>query len=132
VLKIYLNYGEVLENILSQNAVNCLSYSIGDIGKIVHSQKHVIAPHRVPDFHRSLDPRRHCRPSLTLCWGSHHHPKPAPGPATAAYSGWYAIVVYGAAIPLSFVQPWIACACYVMVAVMWLLPDPRIEKAIGQ
>jgi hypothetical protein len=23
-------------------------------------------------------------------------------------------------------------ACYVMVAVMWLLPDPRIEKAIVQ
>jgi hypothetical protein len=30
------------------------------------------------------------------------------------------------------VQPWIAFACYVMVAVMWLLPDPRIEKTIGQ
>jgi uncharacterized membrane protein len=46
--------------------------------------------------------------------------------------GALSIVVYAAAIPLSFVQPWIACACYVMVAVMWLLPDPRIEKAIGQ
>ena len=30
------------------------------------------------------------------------------------------------------VQPWIAFACYVIVAVMWLLPDPRIEKTIGQ
>ena len=46
--------------------------------------------------------------------------------------GTLSIVVYAAAIPLSFVQPQIACACYVMVAVMWLLPDPRIEKAIGQ
>jgi uncharacterized membrane protein len=46
--------------------------------------------------------------------------------------GTLSIVVYAAAIPLSFVQPWIACACYAMVAVMWLLPDPRIEKAIGQ
>jgi uncharacterized membrane protein len=46
--------------------------------------------------------------------------------------GALSIVVYAAAIPLSFVQPWIAFACYVMVAVMWLLPDPRIEKAIGQ
>jgi len=35
------------------------------------------------------------------------------------------------AIPLSFDGPWIAFACYVMVAVMWLLPDPRIEKTIG-
>jgi uncharacterized membrane protein len=46
--------------------------------------------------------------------------------------GALSIVVYAAAIPLSFVQPWIAFACYIMVAVMWLLPDPRIEKAIGQ
>ena len=46
--------------------------------------------------------------------------------------GALSIVVYAAAIPLSFVRPWIAFACYVMVAVMWLLPDPRIEKTIGQ
>jgi hypothetical protein len=32
--------------------------------------------------------------------------------------------------PLSFVRPSIACACHVMIAVMWLLPDPRIEKAM--
>ena len=46
--------------------------------------------------------------------------------------GALSIGVYAAAIPLSFVRPWIAFACYVMVAVMWLLPDPRIEKTIGQ
>ena len=46
--------------------------------------------------------------------------------------GALSIVVYAAAIPLSFVRPWIAFACYFMVAVMWLLPDPRIEKTIGQ
>ena len=28
------------------------------------------------------------------------------------------VVVYAAAIPLSFVQPWIACACYTLVAVL--------------
>jgi len=44
--------------------------------------------------------------------------------------GMVSIVVYTAAIPLSFVQPWIACAGYVFVAVMWLLPDPRIEKTL--
>ena len=42
------------------------------------------------------------------------------------------MVVYAAAIPLSFVQPWIACACYAMVAVMWLVPDPRIEKTLDR
>ncbi len=40
------------------------------------------------------------------------------------------VVIYGAAIPLSFVQPWIACACYALVAVMWLVPDPRIERTL--
>jgi uncharacterized membrane protein len=44
--------------------------------------------------------------------------------------GRVSLVVYAAAIPLSFVRPWIACACYVLVAVMWLLPDPRIEKSL--
>ena len=42
------------------------------------------------------------------------------------------IVVYAAAIPMSFVRPWIACVCYVLVAVMWLIPDSRIEKAMEQ
>jgi uncharacterized membrane protein len=46
--------------------------------------------------------------------------------------GKLSIVVYAAAIPLSFARPWIACVCYVLVAVMWLLPDPRIEKAMGR
>src|ERR1700680_847951 len=46
--------------------------------------------------------------------------------------GRVSVVVYVAGVPLSFVQPWIACAGYVMVAIMWLLPDPRIEKALGQ
>jgi len=45
--------------------------------------------------------------------------------------GAVSVVVYAAAIPLSFVRPWIAFACYVMVAVMWLIPDPRIEKAMA-
>jgi uncharacterized membrane protein len=46
--------------------------------------------------------------------------------------GKVSVVVYATAIPLSFVRPWIAFACYIMVAVMWLLPDPRIEKALVQ
>jgi TMEM175 potassium channel family protein len=40
--------------------------------------------------------------------------------------------LYGAAIPLSFVRPWIACALYVLVAVIWLVPDRRIEKALAE
>jgi uncharacterized membrane protein len=38
--------------------------------------------------------------------------------------------LYLAAIPLAFVSSWIASALYVFVALLWLMPDPRIEKAL--
>jgi uncharacterized membrane protein len=37
---------------------------------------------------------------------------------------------YAAAIPLAYVSPWIAGALYVMVALIWLLPDRRIEMQV--
>ena len=40
-------------------------------------------------------------------------------------------VLYAAAIALAFVHPWISCVLYIVVAVIWLLPDPRIERRIG-
>jgi uncharacterized membrane protein len=40
--------------------------------------------------------------------------------------------LYIAAIPLAFVSPWISCGIYVLVALMWLIPDRRIEKAIHE
>lgn len=42
--------------------------------------------------------------------------------------GLLSILLYTLAIALAFVQPWIACALYIVVAVMWLIPDQRIEK----
>ena len=39
-------------------------------------------------------------------------------------------VLYLAAIALSFVAPWAAQAIYVLVALMWLVPDRRIERTI--
>jgi uncharacterized membrane protein len=36
--------------------------------------------------------------------------------------------LYLAAIPLAFWKPWIAQTLYVSVAVMWLVPDRRIER----
>ena len=44
--------------------------------------------------------------------------------------GRVSIAIYAAAVPLAFVKPWIAGACYVIVAIMWLLPDPRIERKV--
>ena len=41
-------------------------------------------------------------------------------------------VIYSAAIPLAFVDRWIALALYVVVACMWLIPDRRLETRIGR
>lgn len=39
-------------------------------------------------------------------------------------------VLYAAAIPLAFVNRWIAMGLYVVVALMWLVPDRRIESKL--
>jgi uncharacterized membrane protein len=38
--------------------------------------------------------------------------------------------VYLTAIPLAFVNSWIASGLYVFVALLWLIPDPRIEREL--
>ena len=40
------------------------------------------------------------------------------------------LALYLAGIPLAFVSSWIASALYVFGALLWLIPDPRIEKAL--
>ena len=37
---------------------------------------------------------------------------------------------YLLAIPAALLSPWITVAVLVLVAVMWLAPDPRIEKTL--
>jgi uncharacterized membrane protein len=39
-------------------------------------------------------------------------------------------LIYATAIPLAFARAWIACALYVLVAIIWLVPDRRIEKTL--
>jgi uncharacterized membrane protein len=41
-------------------------------------------------------------------------------------------VAYASAILLSFVNPWISNALYIGVALIWLMPDPRIERIIHE
>ncbi len=48
------------------------------------------------------------------------------------HKGVISLAIYAAAIPLAFVNPWIACACYVLVALLWLVPDSRIERGLPQ
>jgi uncharacterized membrane protein len=40
-------------------------------------------------------------------------------------------VLYLSAIPLAFVQPWISDSLYVFVALLWLIPDRRIERVLA-
>ena len=40
--------------------------------------------------------------------------------------------IYAAAIPIAFVAPWLSFAMYVAVAVIWFVPDRRIERVIGR
>ncbi len=48
------------------------------------------------------------------------------------FKGKVSVVIYAAAIPLSFVSSWLACGLYLLVAIMWLIPDRRIEKTISR
>ena len=41
-------------------------------------------------------------------------------------------LIYVAAIILAFVNQWIADALYVLVALMWLVPDKRIESKLNE
>ena len=41
-------------------------------------------------------------------------------------------LLYLAGIALAFVSPWLSIAIYVLVAVMWFVPDRRIENAVGR
>jgi TMEM175 potassium channel family protein len=44
--------------------------------------------------------------------------------------GKLSLTLYVLAVPLAFVNPWIAIAIYVVVALIWFVPDPRIEKGM--
>jgi uncharacterized membrane protein len=46
------------------------------------------------------------------------------------FKGKISMVIYLVAIPLAFVKWWLACALYVLVSIMWLVPDRRIERTL--
>ena len=45
--------------------------------------------------------------------------------------GKVSVLIYLAAIPAAFLSAWAACGLYVLVAVIWLIPDRRIEKTLA-
>jgi len=46
------------------------------------------------------------------------------------FKGKISMVIYLVAIPLAFLRPWLAYAIYMFVALMWLVPDRRIERTV--
>lgn len=48
------------------------------------------------------------------------------------FKGNISILIYAAAIGMAFKCPWVSCALYALVALMWLVPDTRIEKVIAR
>ncbi|WP_291725232.1 TMEM175 family protein [Bernardetia sp.] len=46
------------------------------------------------------------------------------------YKGKVSLVLYAAAIPLSFISPWVSISIYFGVALLWIVPDKRIEKTL--
>jgi uncharacterized membrane protein len=47
------------------------------------------------------------------------------------FKGKISVAIYATAIPLAFARPLLSCVLYVLVAVMWLIPDRRIERALA-
>jgi uncharacterized membrane protein len=63
-----------------------------------------------------------------------HHGKESPLAVAVGrdFKGLVSIVIYAIAIAVAFVDSRIACGLYVVVAVMWLIPDRRIETTLTE
>jgi TMEM175 potassium channel family protein len=46
------------------------------------------------------------------------------------FKGKVSIAICAVAIPLAFWKTWAACGLYVLIAIMWLIPDRRIERTV--
>ena len=48
------------------------------------------------------------------------------------FKGRISVLIYAVAVPLAYLSAWIAIALYVTVAVIWLVPDRRIERVLEE
>ena len=68
---------------------------------------------------------------LTRVLLSIHAPESVLATALGAdFKGKISVLIYLVAIPFAFIRWWLACGLYVLVAVMWLAPDRRIERTV--
>jgi uncharacterized membrane protein len=47
------------------------------------------------------------------------------------WQGRASIVIYVVAVALAFVVPWVSAALYIVVALIWLIPDRRLERLLS-
>jgi uncharacterized membrane protein len=47
------------------------------------------------------------------------------------FKGKISVLIYALAIPLSFLNQWIAFGLYIFVALVWFIPDRRIERTLS-
>jgi uncharacterized membrane protein len=69
-----------------------------------------------------------------LCWLLVRVAGPASPLAIALGKDWkgkLSLVIYLVAIGLAFLNPWLGFGLYVVVAVIWFIPDRRIEKTLS-
>jgi uncharacterized membrane protein len=46
------------------------------------------------------------------------------------FKGIISLLIYATGIGVAFVNPWVAFMLYILVAIIWLIPDRRIEKIL--
>jgi uncharacterized membrane protein len=76
---------------------------------------------------------------IGIYWNNHHHLLRAAEHVNGAVLWanlhllfWLSLVFYFVAIPMAFVYSWLSCALYVVVAIIWLIPDTRIERTMNR
>jgi uncharacterized membrane protein len=50
----------------------------------------------------------------------------------AEWKGYISLAAYIAAIPIAFIDPRISCGLFVLVALVWFVPEKNIEKALNE
>ena len=70
---------------------------------------------------------------LSQCLIHHHGAESVLGSAVGSdFKGKLSIAIYATAILLSFANRWLGFGLYWVVALMWLIPDRRIERVISE
>ena len=63
---------------------------------------------------------------------AHGNDSPLAAAVGRDFKGKVSVVIWAVAILVSFLTPLLACALYVLVAIIWFVPDRRIERALAE